>query len=256
MKSWIYLISVFAISSAALGQEKLNVFFDFNKSELNSKALQSIDSLFKIDKKFTVVRIKGFCDVVDSNKYNDSLSKERARKVFVQLKKYPNVNLNAVETLGLGANNIFNSIEKNRRVEIEYEQELLQDTLQLDHEVAKAKVGDKIVLKNLNFYNMSNELLPESRPVMIELIAILNKYPNLKIEIQGHICCQIEEEKDFNVSLERAKMVYFILQKNKIEKSRLSYKSFEGKNPIYPIPEKNEEEQAANRRVEIQIIEN
>jgi outer membrane protein OmpA-like peptidoglycan-associated protein len=256
MKTWIYIICYFAVSNITIGQEKLNVFFDFNKSELNSKALQSIDSLFKVTEKFTVLRIKGFCDVVDSNKYNDSLSKERARKVFLQLKKYPNINLDAVETLGLGANNIFNSIEKNRRVEIEYEQDMLQDTLQLEHEIAKAKVGDKIVLKNLNFYNMSNELLPESRPVMIELITVLNKYPNLKIQIQGHICCQIDEEKNFNVSLERAKMVYFILQKNKIAKERLSFKSFEGKNPIYPIPENNEEEREANRRVEIQIVDN
>lgn len=247
---------MFAIINSTLGQEKLNVFFDFNKSELNKKALFSIDSVFKKDTKFAVLRIKGFCDVVDSNKYNDSLSKERAKKVFVRLQNYPNVNLEVVETLGLGANNIFTSIEKNRRVEIEYEEVVAKDTLLLEKEIANAKVGDKIILKNLNFYNMSNELLPESRPVMIELITILNKYPNLKIEIQGHICCQVDEEKDFNVSLERAKMVHFILRKNNIAKERLSYKSFEGKNPIYPIPENTEEERESNRRVEIQIVEN
>ena len=42
----------------------------------------------------------------------------------------------------------------------------------------------------------------------------------------------------------------------KIPKSRLSYQGFGSTQPIFPLPEKNEAERAANRRVEILITEN
>jgi outer membrane protein OmpA-like peptidoglycan-associated protein len=34
----------------------------------------------------------------------------------------------------------------------------------------------------------------------------------------------------------------------------LAYKGFGSNQPVYPIPEKNEEEKIANRRVEIEIV--
>ena len=43
---------------------------------------------------------------------------------------------------------------------------------------------------------------------------------------------------------------------NNIDKSRLSYKGFGVTEPIHLIPEKDETERAANRRVEILIVEN
>ena len=76
--------------------------------------------------------------------------------------------------------------------------------------------------------------------------------PLLKIDIQGHICCQKNEENQ--ISLRRAVAIYAFLIRNGIDKSRLSYKSFGSSKPIYPLPEKTEAEKVANRRVEIEII--
>jgi outer membrane protein OmpA-like peptidoglycan-associated protein len=54
----------------------------------------------------------------------------------------------------------------------------------------------------------------------------------------------------------RAKMVYDYLLANGISPDRvLGYKGFGSSHPVYPIPEKSEEERIANRRVEIRIVE-
>jgi outer membrane protein OmpA-like peptidoglycan-associated protein len=78
--------------------------------------------------------------------------------------------------------------------------------------------------------------------------------PSLKIQIQGHVCCQPENEE--RLSHWRAVRVYNFLINNNIDESRLSYTSFGSTKPIYPLPEKNEEERVTNRRVEIEIVEN
>jgi outer membrane protein OmpA-like peptidoglycan-associated protein len=97
-------------------------------------------------------------------------------------------------------------------------------------------------------------VLPESQPILSELLTIMQSNPLLKIEIQGHICCQIVEEN--SVSQRRAEMVYKYLIKNGISSDRLSFKSFGSTRPVYKLPEKTEAEKVANRRVEIEIIEN
>ena len=97
-------------------------------------------------------------------------------------------------------------------------------------------------------------MVPGSRAVLSELLVIMRNRPKLKIDIQGHICCQ--EQEVANISEKRAKAVYDFLVRNGIDKSRLSYQGFQSSRPVYPLPEKNDEERDANRRVEIEIIEN
>ena len=40
-----------------------------------------------------------------------------------------------------------------------------------------------------------------------------------------------------------------------ISPDRMTYVGFDATQPLFPIPEKNEEERKANRRVEIMILE-
>lgn len=120
--------------------------------------------------------------------------------------------------------------------------------------IASAPKGEKLKLENLNFYINTFAVMPESRSKMYELLYVLQKNINLKIEIQGHLCCSpVDKQK---LSTQRAKAIYNFLINNDIDKSRLSYKGFGSTHPLYPLPEKSEEERAANRRVEIMIIEN
>lgn len=52
----------------------------------------------------------------------------------------------------------------------------------------------------------------------------------------------------------RIKTVFDYLVNNGIDEMRLHYRSFGSTRPIYPLPEKNEQEHIANRRVEIEIL--
>ena len=120
--------------------------------------------------------------------------------------------------------------------------------------VSKAIPGEKLKIENLNFLINTYIVVNESRGKLYELLLVLQKNPKLKIEIQGNICCMPVDR--FNLSAQRAKAVYVFLISNGIDKSRLSYKGFGSSRPMYELPEKSEEERAANRRVEVLILEN
>jgi outer membrane protein OmpA-like peptidoglycan-associated protein len=97
-------------------------------------------------------------------------------------------------------------------------------------------------------------LYPESKPIREELLQALKNNPKLKIEIQGHICCALGKDKE-EIALKRCVATYDYLISKGIDKTRLSYKSYDSTQPIFPIPEKTEEQRKANRRVEILIID-
>jgi outer membrane protein OmpA-like peptidoglycan-associated protein len=118
-----------------------------------------------------------------------------------------------------------------------------------------AKVGDKLVMNNLYFYDRSGIFVPVSLPVMEELLEFMIAHPKVKIEIQGHICCQLGEDPE-DIALIRAIAVHNYLVANDIDDKRLMYKSFGSTQPLHKIPEKNEKERNENRRVEILILEN
>src|SRR5688572_22225440 len=106
-----------------------------------------------------------------------------------------------------------------------------------------------------------HQITPESRPILDELLDAMKTHPKLVIEIQGHICCEnrIGDGMDletgiYNLSTARAKAIYDHLISNGIQASRVSYKGFGHSQPMYPFPERTEEERVANRRVEIKII--
>lgn len=72
--------------------------------------------------------------------------------------------------------------------------------------------------------------------------------------IQGHICCQVTDE--YGISTLRAKAVYDYLISYGITPGRLSYKGYGSTQPLYQLPESDEEQRVANRRVEIKVVAN
>ena len=122
------------------------------------------------------------------------------------------------------------------------------------HKLDEAKKGDKLEIRNLNFRVNTFAIVPESRARLYELLIVMQQNPNLKIDIQGHLCCMPTDR--LNLSTQRAKAIYNFLVYNEISKSRLAFQGFGSTKPIYPIPEENEEQRAANRRVEIFIMDN
>lgn len=255
------------IGFLSFGQSKFTVYFDTDSYQLQLSELNRLDIFLK-NKDLQISKVIGYCDYRASNGYNDTLALKRAHFVYGIIQKL--TNQNQIEIINKGENFEQDSdLKLNRKVEIFYNEvevdeirdkvdkieEKKEDKKDLSQQVSTAKVGDKLILKNLHFYNRSGIFVPESRPILEELLKIMLSNPNLKIEIQGHICCQKGTDVEDTAKV-RALAVYNYLIQNGIAKNRLSYKSFGSTRPIHTIPENNEDERNENRRVEIQIVAN
>jgi outer membrane protein OmpA-like peptidoglycan-associated protein len=272
MKSFLPVLLLFTFS--AVGQEQFTVHFDFDAAVANEASQQKLSEWIKRNSDAKIQKIYGYTDLTGNNVYNLDLSKRRIQYVYMELKA-SNINTSDAAKKGFGESEaVAEYNEADRKVVIQYAKPAIQPALtqsesvevkptankpelvksELSKDVTNAKKGDKILLKNLNFYNNEDVMLPSSTPVLRELLAMLKEHPKLKIQIQGHVCC--EPENKIKLSRKRAIAVYNYLVRNGISKRRLSYTSFGSTRPIYPIPEKTEEEKTANRRVEIEIVEN
>jgi outer membrane protein OmpA-like peptidoglycan-associated protein len=257
MKKILFLFLL--LSSISFGQKKFTLYFDTDSYQLQLSELNRLDNFLK-KKDLKITKLIGYCDYRASTGYNDTLAFNRANFVKGIIEKV--TNQKQIEIESKGENFEQNSdLKMNRKVEIFYEELVTEkilpkdDKKELSQQVSTAKVGDKLVLKNLHFYNRSGIFVPESRPILEELLKIMLANPNLKIEIQGHICCQKGTDVEDTAKV-RALAVYNYLINNGIDKNRLSYKSFGSTKPIHTIPENNEDERNENRRVEIQIVAN
>lgn len=270
-----FLYIVLLITTSLYSQEKFTVYFDTDKFVLNQKQ-DSILNGFILKKDVKVSKVTGFCDFRASNAYNYQLGLNRANHVLNSL-----VVSDKSTILVTSKGEEFKQkidLSLNRKVEIEYEinlpiietiptkeieivekpieKEVVVDEYPtpLQKKIIESKVGDKILLNNLNFYVRTAEFYPESVPFLEDLYEVLEKNPNIKIEIQGHICCTPGRDVE-EFSLRRCIAVYDFLVDYGISPDRMTYVGFDATQPLFPIPEKNEEQRKANRRVEIMILE-
>ena len=284
MKIRLFLI-LFLNIMALSAQNKVVVFFDFNQDEMNEKSNQEFCTWIENSKDKEILKIQGFCDSIDSNSYNKDLSFRRANNVLALLERNKvQINKN-FELKGLGEDfQQSKNASENRKVLIYYHDKLAikssdpkkieggslsiednQDKKVVNNETQKngaliekinnSKVGDLVILENLNFYFNSEKIILESEPILLDLLQVLKTNPRLKIDIHGHICCN-SNPNDVKLSYRRSKFVFDYLIKNGIATSRLGYRGYGSNRPIYALPEKNEAERIANRRVEILIVKN
>ncbi len=263
MKMKLFLALILLNIGTITAQEKLEVFFDFDKYEINVVANQKIVDWIGVSKNIEVQKIYGFCDWKGTNHYNDTLSWKRVRSVYDFLKDR-NVKIKSdYESKGFGKDFEQSKVQsENRKVMVVYEiiKEIRPKTKEailleeLGEALKTSKAGDIIKVKDIYFYNNSAKLLPKSKPILYELLCVMEDNPKLKIEVQGHICCQMIEGQ-YDVSTARARAVCVFLVQNGINRKRISFKGFGSTRPIHPIPEKSEQEEEDNRRVEIMILE-
>lgn len=253
-----------------LSQPPSSVFvhFAFDKWQLSIPARATLDSLTDTLYADDRIELHGHCDSLGSGSYNDRLSQKRVKSVLAYLlsigweKKDILVSTGHGEKIPLTNNNTPEDRSLNRRVEIKIirgESEPVSLLKQLGDSTKIA--GTNIVLKNLNFVGGMHQLIPESMPILNELLKAMQTWPKLVIRVEGHICCESGTGDGYdmetginNLSEARAKAVCDFLIANNIAPQRVSYKGFGHSKPLYPFPEKNEEESQLNRRVEIKII--
>jgi outer membrane protein OmpA-like peptidoglycan-associated protein len=242
-------------------QEKLDVYFDFDKYDLNEQGVKKINSWIAEGKNYEVTKLYGFCDWKGTNQYNDTLAMKRVYTVYDFLKQSKIDVKKEIEIRGFGEDFEQSEVQdENRRVTIIFQEKkeipvVVTSEQKLKDKVKGSKVGDLIRLPNFYFFNNSAKIVPKSRPILYDLLCLMNDNPKLKIEIQGHICCKLPSDIDA-VSTARARAIFNFLVVNKIDRKRLSFKGYGVTRPIHPIPEKNTQEEDDNRRVEIMIVAN
>ncbi|RZJ35543.1 MAG: OmpA family protein [Flavobacterium sp.] len=294
MRFVLLVFALLLFSLPLRAQQQFSIFFDSDKFELRPTEKQNLNKWISENPQAKIVGIYGFCDEDGTSGYNDTLAQRRINTVFSLIKNKVNIRED-FKTRSFGELHKLSKIKaENRKVTLYYltgkdldrEDEIIgikkepvekpkpqkhypeklsftnpdgtKSEVKLDtnfmHKVDQSKAGEKMAIENLNFRINTFAVLPESRGKLYELLIVMQNNPDLKIEIQGHLCCMPVDRLD--LSTQRAKAIYSFLVANDIEKSRLSYKGFGSSQPIFPIPEKNESERAANRRVEIMIVSN
>ncbi len=254
-------ILLFFVWLSVVAQQRMTVYFGFDRYELNESARRQLNSWKADNDRIEVEKIYGFCDWKGDNRYNDTLSLRRVETVRTFLEANHIKVKDGYEIKGFGEDFVQSKNQgENRKVVIVYNTDFVAPTITakaprtLQQKITDARSGEYITLDNIQFFNMSPRILPESKPVLYELLCALQDNPRLRIEIQGHICCQASGDIN-NLSVMRARAIYNYLIANKINRKRLSYKGFGVTRPVHPIPEQNVQQQNENRRVEILIIE-
>lgn len=291
----IHLICILLFSLTGLSQNKLDVFFDFNKDIPNDVSKIKINQWISANKNAEITKVIGYCDSVDDSKYNKDLAMRRMNSVVKIFADNSVKVADKIEMKAIGKDfNYSRNQSENRKVEVYYnlindkkkevkaastipegpfgkkraeekvsEEGLIDDANMealveeerstLESKFDKAKKGDLIRISNINFYFNSERIMDQSLPLLDELLDIMMSNPKLAIEIHGHICCN-PNPNDTKLSYRRALVILKYLTKYGVEVNRLAFRGYGSNDPIYKLPEKNEKERAANRRVEILIV--
>lgn len=131
------------------------------------------------------------------------------------------------------------------------EPEIPDTVFVLPDTISRPASNELLVFKNLLFKTGDFVLSPVSYPELDILVVYLKADANSKIEIYGHTDNAGDEEKNKELSLNRAKAVAAYLMVKGVNPSNVSYKGYGSAKPI----ESNETEQGRknNRRVEFII---
>ncbi len=282
MRYLFVFIILICISLNGMAQNKVNsVYFAFDIYKLSAKNKSALMQLIPQLKSGKII-LKGYTDFVGDSDYNQKLSEKRVNTVKAFLTSNGVDEKQIVLSSGLGERTEFEQRSANRCVDIMLEtempkqvvtvekkkeepiieavEEVKEDKSTLKDDILGLKVGETLAIENLEFLPGRHFLQPYSDNTLLELLHVLESYPKLKIEIQGHICCTYTGEDGLDkdtglkeLSLNRAKYVYIYLVKEGISKDRLSYKGFAATRPL--VKEVTKEDQQRNRRVEILILE-
>ena len=107
-------------------------------------------------------------------------------------------------------------------------------------------------IQGIRFANNSDRILPPSFPVLDKAVAVLQEFPDLRVEISGHTDNVGTREKNVDLSQRRAAAVRAYLVSKGIAEDRLTSV---GHGPDKPLADnKTAAGKAQNRRVEFNLI--
>jgi outer membrane protein OmpA-like peptidoglycan-associated protein len=250
-----YLFAFFLLTSVVHAQEEavFSVYFDFDKSDLNAKQGEDLIKFIKtIDStRIEAIEIFGYTDDIGKEAYNFKLSTKRASMIQQKMIDSGIKNKIIVTIEGKGrilidddvVENLPEKRSKNRRVDVVINLKPLPkivlpgfyNTIQKNH-----VVGDHIYLDNILFDRGSSKLDYKSKTALDKIAKLLLKYKNLQFEVQGHVCCTPQYQKEAidretrkrELSTNRAESVYKYLVFKKIAKNRMTFKGYGNTVPL------------------------
>lgn len=144
---------------------------------------------------------------------------------------------------------------QNRRIEL-----LVVSNNHLE-QLTKIQIGESVILRNISFEWGKAEPTTDSFPEIMNLYKALVNFPDLIVEIQGHVCCGKEsyttgEKKSHHnhtLSNNRAHNIEKKLVSLGIDPTRLSHKGLGFSQPKI-FPEVTKEDAHTNRRIEVVLL--
>lgn len=113
--------------------------------------------------------------------------------------------------------------------------------------------GGRVRLENVYFETNSAKLLPESETTLNEVGAVLEKFVDLKVEVQGHTDTRGSNAYNMKLSQARAESVRgYLLAHFHLRDGNVIAKGYGETQP--ETQERNDEERLRNRRVEIRAL--
>jgi outer membrane protein OmpA-like peptidoglycan-associated protein len=286
----IFLFALmYAGNAVAQQSEKVSVYFPFGESVLSNEARFAIDSAI-YSGTISVgqsVQIIGYTDAVGEDMFNLQLSRKRATIVKTYLvssgfranqitlvigkgeslatepaKPGGNLRDRRVDIMAISSKVKVKTIPINRPKPLRTAPVAGMQVQPVKEDISKVAVGQTMVLENIYFYAGRHIVRAESFPALNALVESLRDHPDIRIRIEGHVCCIPASSPDAidndaggpNLSINRAAAIYDYLLAHGIEKERLSYVGFGRRHPVVPV-ERTEEDANRNRRVEIRVME-
>jgi outer membrane protein OmpA-like peptidoglycan-associated protein len=264
-------------------QETISFYFNSNKFELVSEELENLNFWIQNNKQSKILSIVGMTDEKGTVTFNDELSFKRIDFVVKRINNQIQFRED-FKSIGIGESALLsNEDAENRKVtiyflekkELFFEEFIINDykiakqldiikvtdveklnlstKLSLAEVVEKVPTGTLFTLEDIQFQFDSAVLLYNAKLQLDIWLKVLNDNSNMKIVVQGHICCIPID--DIFLSSQRAQAVMNYFLEKGISPDRLQYVGYGSTKPKFKIPEKNGYEALMNRRVEILIID-
>ena len=275
-----YLLSLFVVlccaQCARAAGDTFSVFFRSGESLLTEGIRHQIDDAIYLGalSDRDAVALIGYADEVGRGDSNMRLSKARAlavKRYLVQSGFRPEriTLLVGKGKSGARTNTGGEGYPRDRRVDV-VRTAMPQDETKAPPQPDKAQAvaidlshvsaGESIRVENIYFQPGRHYFQPQSEAALNALCKSLTEHPDVRIRIEGHVCCTYGEndglDEDvnlYNLSETRAQAVKSYLIRKGIAAERLEAAGMARRQPIYR-EEHTDAEMQANRRVEIRVL--
>lgn len=274
MKNFLLLLLIHLFNVSLQAQTSTyNCYFEFNSAKYHTDSLPKLIEWINQYKSYKHVKFElyGYTDTIGSISYNDQLAKSRLASVagsitdtviqitkqvpkgeqyslknYAENKEYRKVEI--IATFDQAENPEKQSKRKDKdQSDLSTEKE---HYLEERFEEFDKKGNDVTINLKIQFENNSDVYYDWDSATQVYILSeYLKKYPNKKVEIQGHVCCS----NSYDISLLRAKKVHDDLIRLKISPNRIKYEGFSNRVPL--VKEVDEFSQQQNRRVEVIFYE-